>query len=315
MVLKILEKPSAASIRRKQMETTKALYAGILFCVFYASQIVLQQFFVKSTIFPLHLDFLTNLSAFILLTLYFMIFKRDAFKIKLNKKSFILFLAATFLWILADVSSIFGLKDSSSINLSIISRLQIIITYFLAVMFFGESISKNKVIASVLSFIGGLIIVYDFQTGFRINPGDILFFVFTVTISLSGLIRQKVTTHMSALQMSYLMFGVSSAVLGAVTFLFFPIKSVTIPGFIILNSVISLVGFIFVNASIALGGATFFSIVSSLLPVFTAILSFIFLKQLPLFTQVIGAVIITLGIILFQKNENRKSNISRRNST
>lgn len=286
------------------MKTKKALLFAVAFCLFYSVQIVLQQLFVRSTIYPLHLDFLTNLSAFILMTLYFAVFRRDLFKIKLRKKSLLIFLAATFLWIAADLSSIFGLKNSSSINLSIISRLQIIITYFLAAIFFAETVSVNKIVASLLSFVGGLVVVYNFKAGYQVNPGDILFLVFAFTISFSGLLRQHVSGHIPAIQMTYLMYGISSLVLGLLTFIFAPIKTIAVPGFIVFNSVIAVLGFICVNTSISIGGATFFSIVSSLLPVFTAVLAFVFLKQLPLVSQIVGAVIITLGIILFQKNEN-----------
>lgn len=279
----------------------KAFIFSVLFCVFFSLQLVLQQLFLRNSITPLHLTFLTNLFAFILITAYLLFFNRKFFKIKFTKKSFWIFTAATLTWMIADISSMFGLKYSSSINMSLISRLQVIITYVLAVIFFKETLTKNKTVAAILAFVGGLFVVYDFKSAVAINPGDLLFLLFSISITVSSLFRQKIYKHLPAIQLTYFMYGISALFFGAVTIIFFPLKTVPVPGFILSNSIIALLGFICVNTAIGLGGATFFSVVSSILPLFTAILAFFILGNAPLMTQVVGAVIITYSIYLFTK--------------
>jgi len=280
----------------------KAFLATIGFCFCYGLQLVLMQFYLKSKIEPIHLNFLTNLTAFLIMSVYFYFFSKDGLSFKLNKKSARLFFTATLLWISADILVNFGLKLSTSINMSVISRLQIFITYLLTAFLFKESLTRNKTLSVVFSFIGAVVVVYNFNSKIILNPGDLMFLFFTIAISLSGVLRQKITGDgLSPFKMTYLMFAVSSFVLGTVTFVFFPLKNIEAPLFIIFNALIGLTGFMMVNYAIAKGGATFFSIGSSLLPFVTALFSSVILKQLPQSNQIIGALIIISGVFLFQK--------------
>ena len=285
----------------------KALVATLLFCTFYGLQIVTQKLFIKSSIHPLHLNFLTVITSFILLTTYFLIFNRKIFHFQFNKNKKIplLIFLSSVTWIAADLSSIFGLKISSSINFSILSRLQTFITYFCAVIFLKEALKKNKVLAICLSFIGSVIVVYNFQSRITISPGDLLFIAFALLISISGLIRQQATKDVSPFQLSYLMYGISSIVLGLITFVFLPISNINIWLFIVFNAIIGLLGFNLVNYAISQGGASLFSVTASLLPVFTALFSFIILKQLPTINQIIGAIIVSFGVFLFQSSKKK----------
>lgn len=287
----------------------KAFFATIFFCALYGLQIVTQKIFIKSAIHPLHLNFLTCLTSFILMTIYFAIFDRKMFLVKQTKNNLTFFFLAVFTWVLADLSSIFGLQISSSINFSIISRLQTFITYFLAVLIFKESFKKNKLIAIFISFLGSLIVIISWQTNLKISFGDSLFLIFAFLISVSGLIRQKVTKTMNPFQMTYLMYGLASLLLGIIVFFFKPLTNIDVPLFILFNALLSLSGFSLVNYAIHQGGAAFFSVTASLLPVFTAFFSFLILKQLPSINQIFGGVIIATGIFLFQYH---KVNMSKR---
>lgn len=278
----------------------QALLATIGFSIFYGLQITLSKIFLKDAINPLHLNFLTCLVSFIFLTIYFLIFKRKNFKIKLNKK-IPLFLIITVLWLAADLFAMFGLKISYTINYSILSRLGVIFTYILAVTFFNEKHRFNKILGVLVSFLGVLVVVYNFKTNLLINIGDLFFLATALSQSASGLFRQKITNYISSLQLTYLMFGTGAIILGVLTIIFLPLTNFPVPLFIIVNSMLALVGFSFVNYAIAKGGASFFSVASSLLPVATAIFSFLILKQLPTFNQIIGGILIMLAIFLFQK--------------
>ena len=279
----------------------QALISTIGFCIFFALQIVLQKLFLRTSLFPVHLTFLTNLFSFIILTTYYLIFDRKIFSFKMPKHIALLFFISVLLWVFADLFMVFGLKFSSSINFAILSRITVIITYILAILFFGEKLKTNKSISVLLAFLGAFIIIYNFSNAIVINFGNIFFLVFAAFISISSLVRQKIIKHISSFQLTYLMYGLSVIILGVIVFILFPIKELKYMGFIIVNSVLALLGFNLVNYAIAKNGASFFSVVSSLLPFFTAILSFLILKQLPTINQIFGAMIIIFSISLFQK--------------
>jgi drug/metabolite transporter (DMT)-like permease len=278
-----------------------ALFSTLGFCFFFALQIVLQKKFLTTQINPLQMNFFMSLSSFTLLTIYGMIFNKKIFSLKLERSTIKFFLLATFLWIAADISAIYGLKLSSSVNYSILSRTTVFFTYFIAVMFFNESFYVNKVISIFLTLIGSFLVVYNFKSSININTGDLLFLGFAVFNSFSGLFRQKIPKNLSAIHLTYLMFGLSTFTLGGLTFFLAPLKVFIIPQIIILISILGLFGFTLVNYSIQKGGASFFSVVSSLLPLFTAIFSFFILKSIPSMNQYIGGLIIIISIYIFQK--------------
>lgn len=279
----------------------KALLATIGFCVLFGLQIVLQQKFLISDIKPLHLSFLTNFGCFLILSVFMLFTKQLSKPVKPGKRTVLFFFISTFFWISADLASMFGLKLSSSVNFSLISRMQVFITYLLAAVFFNEVFKKNKTLSIILSFVGGIFVVYNFNSSLKFNVGDLLFLWFTIAISLSGLLRQSITKNVSPLKMTHFMYLVSSVVLGLLVLLFDPLKKIDIPFFILINSVLAFTGFYFVNLAISIGGATFFSVVSSLLPLFTAVFAFFILQTVPALNQIIGGAVIIFSIFLFRK--------------
>lgn len=275
-----------------------SIIAAFGFCVLYGLQIVLQSSFLRTSVHPIQLMFLTNAASFFLLTVFHIATNRGIFRIRLSRSTWVFFLVATVLWISADMSSMIGLSISSSVNLSILSRLQLFVTYIGAVMFLGEAYTPLRVVALILAFCGSLLTVVRGQT-LVFTTGDILFLVFTAAISVSGLLRQKISGRISVHQMTYLMYGISSVVTGICTVVFAPIHTIPVPGFIPVNALLSLLGFTCVNYAIAKGGAAQFSLVSSMLPFITAIFSYFLLKEVPTPYQLIGGMIIIGSILLF----------------
>lgn len=284
-----------------------SILAALGFCLLYGLQIVLQSLYLRSSIHPIQLMFLTNATSFFLLSVFHGSFNRQIFRVTVPKRTLSYFLIATALWIVADMSSMIGLATSSSVNLSLLSRLQVFITYLGAILFLKESVSSKKIIAVFLAFVGSLLTVFRGQS-LIFSSGDILFLVFTVAISISGLFRQKTAEHMSTHQMTYLMYGISAAATGAATLVFAPIQTVAIWGFILANAVLALLGFTCVNYAIGKGGASQFSLISSLLPFITAVFSFVILHESPSVYQLAGGMIIVASIILFVGTSWKRKN-------
>ncbi len=143
----------------------QALLASLGFCLFFSLQIVLQKKFLVSQINPLQMNFFMSLVSFILLTIYGYFFNKKIFSFKLIKPVFKPYLIATLLWIAADLFAIFGLKLSSSVNYSILSRTTVFFTYLMAILFFREKYFFNKIISIILSLIGSFLIVYNYNRG------------------------------------------------------------------------------------------------------------------------------------------------------
>lgn len=284
----------------------KALIATAGFSFLYALQLVFQQIFVRGRIDPLHLNFLTYFISAIILASYFLLFKRKEFVILPKKKISLMFFVALTGWILADLFTVYGLKLSSSTNYSLLSRLGIFVVFILSIIFLKEKSFFTKIIALLIAFIGGLLVVYKFNSSLTINIGDLFFLLSMIVQSISTISKQKVTEHMDSLQLTFLLFTYAAIILGLITFIFFPIKSIGYYQFIIFNSILNLTGYCLVNYAIQEGGAVVFTLASNLLPVFTIIFSFLILKQLPIYTQLIGGILIIFSIFIFlKKNESR----------
>ncbi len=279
----------------------RAFIATIFFCVFYSLQIVGQQLFVRNYIHPLHLNFLSYFVASIILTLYFVLFNKKDFVLKPDKKIVPFFILAIAGWMFADFFATYGLKFSTSINYSILSRLMIFVVFVLSMLFLKEKSNKYKIVSTILSVIGGFFVIYNFKNTLQINTGDIFFLGTVLTQSISSVTRQKVTKRMTSFQLTYLMFLYATFILGLITFIFLPLKILPSLKIILFNSITALIGFSLVNYAIQKGGAVFFTLVATLLPVFTIIFSFIILRQVPILTQIIGGILIITSIFLFQK--------------
>lgn len=279
---------------------TRALLASIGFCIVYAFQIVLQESFVRSSIEPLHLNFLTYTLAAGIMTLYFLLFSGKSFHIKPNKSLTRLFAITTGMWLIADFSAVYGLKFSSSLNYSLLTRTMIFVVFLLSVFFYKEKFIWQKIIAIILAGIGSVLVVLQFDTILTINPGDIFFLITVVTLSVSSIVRKDITRSISSLQLSYGMFFFAAIIYAILTFFFFPITYNVPLAAVFINTITGLVGFNLVNYAIQEGGAVFFTLVSNLLPVFTALFSLILLGKFPEIYQLIGGMLIIGSIFLFQ---------------
>lgn len=279
---------------------TKALWAATGFCILYALQITLQSQVVRGQVDPIQLIFLLNTFAFLFLTVLQIVTNRNNLIMRAPPNIVSRFLVATILWIAADVSAVIGLLYSSSLNLSILSRLQLFITYVGAVLFLKEGLTARKAAALVIASAGSILTVYNGQA-LHFGMGDLLFLVFTVAISISGLMRQKLGELLDFRQITHHMFGVGSLLTGIYVYIAHPLTTVFAIGTVLLIALLMVLGFLAVNYSIIKGGATQFSLVSSLLPFVTAVFAYIILKETPSIYQILGGAIIVYGIVLFVK--------------
>ncbi|MDO8609902.1 MAG: DMT family transporter [bacterium] len=278
-----------------------ALLSVLGFAFFYGLTTVLQQIMVRTSIDPIHLNYLTYLTGSVIIFIY-LIFRDKKSLTTLKPKSW---------WygswvgisgsIIADLSVLIGLTLSSSINWGILSRLSIFGTFFLSVLFLKEKITKNKILAAFISFIGATLVVYNIKSGITFNFGDLLFLIGMLGFSVSNVLNQKAFQYATTSQLVFIRFVITSLIMGIIVFLFHPIQNINQWPFIIFNAITYVIGISLVNITIQKGGATFFAIGSNLVVVVIALLSIFILKEIPSIFQILGATLIVGSVFIFQK--------------
>lgn len=285
------------------MNTKKALILSLMFSLLYAATIVLQQFFLKSSINPLNLNFFTYLFSASILTIYALSFKKETFIFKSRKGLMLGIVSGIIGSVMADLAVVYGLKNSSSINWGIISRLSVLMTFFLAIFMVNEKVNLRKIIAIIISLIGVLLVVYKPGSKVILNIGDILFLVALFCFSYSNILCQQALEHITIWQLTYLRFASTAIVLGILFFVFSHFEKITVWGFIIFNGLSFIAGITLVNIIIKKAGATFFAITSNMVPIFIVIFSIFILKQAPTLFQILGGTAIIGSILIFEKRK------------
>lgn len=283
------------------MNVKKALMASLVFSLLYALTIVLQQFFLKSSIDPLNLNFFTYLFSALILTVYTFLFKKETFKFKSRKGLTLGIVSGIIGSVVADLAVVYGLRASSSINWGIISRLSVMVTFFLAIFMVNEKVNLRRIIAVIISLIGVLLVVYKPGSKVILNTGDLLFLVALFCFSYSNILCQQALEYITVWQLTYLRFASTAIILGILFFAFSHFEKVTVWGFIIFNGLSFIVGITLVNIIIKKAGAAFFAITSNMVPIFIVILSIFILKEAPAFFQIIGGTAIISSVFIFQK--------------
>lgn len=282
-----------------------AVLAGFGFTVLFGLQVVLQSATLKSSVHPLQLLFLVYLACAVILTIVYSVVNRKVFSLRLRGVGLSLFLVATLLWILGDIVTFVGLTTSSSINFSILSRLNLFFTYIGAVVFLREPATFKKGFALCLGFVGSVIVSFHGQRLFFSN-GDVLFVLSALFVSGSGLIRQHIGKDVSSLQITYWMFALASVILGIIVALVAPITVIPHIGSVTAIAILAVGGFTFVNYSIIHGGASQFSLIATLLPLMTAVFAYFIHHEVPSVNQLFGGALIIVSIVLFTRNSKRR---------
>ena len=275
-----------------------ALVAAVAFSLSYGLLIVVQQKVVRGTLNPFHFNFLAYVIASIAILVYVALFDRSALKIRSLSGVGLGSLSAV-VGTTADMLVLFGLQHSSSINYSILSRLSVIITFVLAVIFLKEKINLSKLSAIFISIVGALLVVYRPHLSFLPASGDILFLSSVVAFGITNTIQQKALEVISIAQLTLVRITVGALVLSIPVIFFYPLTHITSWGFIVFSAASIITGITLVNVIIQKSSASFFAVSGNLVPVFTAILAVIFLREPVSILQVAGGVLVIVSIFLF----------------
>jgi len=228
-------------------------------------------------------------------------------------------------WILTIISGIFlafhfifwfeSLNYTSVASSTVLVTMQPLFAFIGAYLFFKEVITVKAIISAIVAIIGSVIISWgDFQVSGTALFGDILALIACGLITGYLLFGQDVRKRMSLITYTFLVYSFSSITL----LVYVVIKGEALLGhsnsdwmyFLLLAIIPTLLGHTLFNWSIKWISTTAISMAILLEPVGAAILAYYILEEYIMFSQVIGGVIIIIGILIFLMDQ-RKSKLHK----
>ena len=239
----------------------------------------------------------------IILTLNLFLFQKKYFK-KIKKITQLqwcfIFFAGIFL-LAAFSFCLFGLRLTTSVNYSFITRSSLIFTTILAYFFLKEKMPREKLLLIFSFFIG----IYLVTTGGKIiipQVGDLLILIGAFSFSSFSIVQKKLSTHLPPEVVSW---GVtsSSAILAILTGFLLKVNFCPTNGFIfilLIGSAEALM-ILFMNKTMRIADVTYYVMMTMLIPILNGFLGFIFLNELLNFIQILGGFILIISGILVQR--------------
>jgi len=251
------------------------------------------------------------ISAIVLSLNLFLIQRKHVKKIQKISQSHWLFLffAGTFL-LTAYLLTTFGLKFTTSINYSFLSRSSLIFTSILAFFFLKEKMNLEKLLLIFGFFVGIYLVTTKGKT---IIPqiGDLLILTGAFFFASFAVIQKKISLHLPPEIISW---GVTSsgAILAILIGLIFKVNLLSTNGFIFvfLSGLTEAFIILFMNKTIQVANVTYYAMMTMLLPILNGFLGIIFLNEFLTFIQIIGGSILIICGILVQKLKSENQSLA-----
>lgn len=212
----------------------------------------------------------------------------------------------------------FGLQLVSPTIAAVIIATIPVFTPFLGYVAFGEKLTKINILGFFISFAGVMIMVLDFEFRFSASPRGVLLLFFAVISALINILFLKKL----AMKYSSATIIKTQNLLGALFFLplflildFQDFKTIrpssdAIWALIKLAVFASTLAFMFYTIAVRNIGVARTSIFSNLIPVFTAVFSFMILGEKIDLSKILGIIIVISGLMLTQTARLRNKNKS-----
>lgn len=249
---------------------------------------------------PILFGALSLLTAAVALAIYMLI--KGEYKEIANKKAIKYVLGVVlFIIILPSIFLYTGTSKTSGVNTAILMQTEIFFTFLIVGTFTSEKITSKKIIASLLIAIGALAILYN--GNFDINWGDLLIIVSSIFYPIGNIYAKKALDLTTPSAILFYRGLVGGLVLLIVSLLFENYNATVLQYFgdnmklILLNGVL----IYFIAKMIWYEGFKKLEISKAIPllmshPAFGLIYAYLFLNEIPSLYQLIGFVIIMLGV-------------------
>lgn len=199
-----------------------------------------------------------------------------------------------------------GLKHTSPVNATLINAFNPTATILLTILVFRDRLHSRQLMGLLCSFIGVAWIAIQGQlvnlTNMAFNPGDLIILLATLVWAAYSVGVKMAVTVLSPLVVTTLSIGIGILLLLPTTFIeltYHPAEILTwqtILSLVYLGVFPSVIGFWLWGRGIALVGTAKAAMFYNLIPFFTALMSYIFISEIPRAYHIFGGALILLGV-------------------
>lgn len=223
-------------------------------------------------------------------------------------------------WIFSTIAGIFlafhfilwfeSLNFTSVASSTVLVTLQPIFAFVGTYLFFKEKITVKTIIAGAIAIAGSILISWgDFQLSGSAFYGDMLALIACALVTGYLLFGQDVRKRLSLVTYTMVVYTVSTITLFFYVLIkgesFGPYPSIDWIWFILLAIVPNLLGHNLFNWAIKFVSTNVISIAILFEPIGAAILAIIFFQEYLVASQIIGGLVVLLGIVLFVVDEKK----------
>ena len=222
------------------------------------------------------------------------IFERRTIELVLGIALFIVIIPSVFIFI--------GTSKTSSINTTLLLQTELLFTFIICGLFFGEKITKQKILGGLAVIIGATIILY--KKSFQFNIGDILIIAGTVFYPIGNIFAKKALKIATPSVILFMRSIIGGFFLLLISFYFEKFSMAPLAyakenwGIILLNgAIVYLVskllwykGFRFIDISKAIS-------ISMAMPAISLVYAASFLHEIPTIQQTAGFVVVITGLL------------------
>lgn len=252
---------------------------------------------------PFNLTALRFIIAFIVSSL---VFYKNILKSDIKTIKYSLILAVILVGMFISMS--FGLKYTTASNAGFLISLAVIIIPILSYLFLKQKIEKKAIIGVCIAPVGIALLILDSQLS--INSGDLLCILCAIFSAVHVVVMGVFTKKVDSIALGILQLGFAG--IFSIVFSLFT-ETVRLPGTAVswsatlaLSILCTAVGYIVQATAQQYTSATHTGLILSLEPVFSAILGFIFLRELLSARGYAGAAILLLSVLIAEVNFNKK---------
>ena len=223
----------------------------------------------------------------------------------------ILLCAFAGLWLVFNLFSLFfALENTSVLVTSVLRRTTPLWIVIPEIILLGVSFTRRFQLSLFLTFIGVLFITLGSLTGIEsgANPllGAALACFGAISLGIYLIIGRKLSASMPSLVFSFIVFAwaalISSFIIWSMRLPILGYTAGAYVGTVLITIVAQILGHIVINAGLKYFSATAMSIILQIGVVSSAIMAFFILGETPTFIQVIGSMLVIMGIILITRN-------------
>ncbi|NCQ65748.1 MAG: hypothetical protein COZ34_05245 [Candidatus Pacebacteria bacterium CG_4_10_14_3_um_filter_34_15] len=276
-----------------------------LFSISWSLNIILTRIILQRGIDPIQLAFQTLVGSTIFLAIFLLATNPKSLISGSKKSIFGAIISGVIGGGLANIVSNIGLNLSTAANYGFLIKTSTAFVVLLAYLFLKESLSRLKVILVATMLLGSYLIS---TKGKLILPqiGDIFILLGALGFAVATIINKAV------IKKDILPNVVSfyRALMGAIVSVLFLVVTKNMISFntellflIILSSFLQSLIYVYLNKTLSVASASYTTIMSMAVPVIVLLISVIFLKELFILPQIIGAILIIGAGIMTQKTK------------